>query len=239
MLDKIKLDKIVQASQFMRIGSGRDAWLGEGGNPRTGQKSRIDEASRVERTRHIMGLHEQEQQARDLATYAPDAGADRLNPQAQLGRPININQFISRLRRLNPSLIFEPSVRDPSLQCICVMADGFNIRTGARGPYKRMVCAMPQSTPANGGMMPEFSVMGARMEYRPQPGGEAPKHQISYAYERERGWRTVLARLYVARLITEAQIVKHFKPHAGRSSRLWQQQINSPITLGGSSGNQR
>lgn len=228
---QVKQDKIDQLLLRARSATpSRDAWLGEGGNPRTGQAQLITDAGRSERTRHTLDTHEKEQNKRDADTYAPDGEADRLNPLQQMGRMANINEFMTILKRINPNFIFEVSIRDASLMNIYIMQDGFNIRTGHRGRYKKQVAALPNNTGANGGMMPEFSIMGPRMEEKYTADGQV-RTAIKHAYEKERGWRTVLAKLFKSGLITETQIMTYFKPHLGRSSALWQKQVNSAITI--------
>ena len=196
-----------------------------GGNPRTGQRAQFVFYNNVAKTRTVLDTHEREQNARDEATYAPDGSTDRLNPQAQMGRRIPVTDMILRLKRMNPNLIIEIHQNDPSRYCVSIEKDGHNIKTGQHGRYKQFLCAFGSTED-----LPEFSVMAPRMEDRPTPDGRI-ENRIKHAYEKTRGWRTVLAKLCAAGLICEAQIEKEFHVGAGRSSELWQKQIQSPIHI--------
>lgn len=197
-----------------------------GGNPRTGQRNTFILYDNIKKTRHVLDLHTKEQHQRDQVTFAPDGDADRLNPEQQLGRQLHVNDAIQRLRRMNKKLIFEVSIRMPERMNIYVEVRGSDLRTGLPGMFKQQVSAMEN------GEMPEFSVMAPRMEERPTEDGQM-KSAMKHAFESKRGWRTVLAKLLAANLITEPQIEKEFHVSEGRSSELWQKQIHSPITVGG------
>ena len=197
----------------------------EGGNPRTGQRSQFVFYDNVAKTRMVLDTHEREQNTRDEATYAPDGATDRLNPQAQMGRVLPVADFILRLKRMNPNFIIEIHQNNPSRYCVSIEKDGHNIKTGQRGRYKQFLCAFGSIED-----LPEFSVMGPRMEDRPTRDGKM-EHRMKHAFEKTRGWRTVLAKLCAAGVIREAQIEKEFHVTEGRSSELWQKQIQSPIQI--------
>ena len=199
------------------------AW--KDGNPRTGQRSQFVFYNNVAKTRTVLETHERDQNARDEATYAPDGAVDRLNPQAQMGRTIPVHDMILRLKRMNPNLITEIHQTNPSRYCVSIEKDGHNIKTGQRGRYKQFLCAFGATED-----LPEFSVMGSRMEDRPTRDGRI-ENRIKHAYEKTRGWRTVVAKLCAAGVISEAQIEKEFRVGEGRSSELWQKQIQSPIHI--------
>lgn len=182
----------------------------------------------VTRTRHVLDLHEKEQKARDEATFSPDGAADRLNPLQQMGRTLEPGLFMAKLRLCNPNFIFE--VPRPGFMAILIEKDGFNIKTGALGRRKVFIVSFGTTGP-----LPEFSVMAPRIEEKPTKEGQLQK-SIKHAYEKTRGWRTVLAKLLVAGVITETHITKHFTPELGRSSELWQKHVHPSITVGGQNG---
>ena len=195
-----------------------------GGNPRTDQRKTFVLYDGVAKTRQKLDLHEKEQRQRDEVTYKPDGEANRLNPEQQMGLQIHVSAFIAALSRMNPNLIFEVAVKDPSKYGVYIERSGNDLKTGLPGTFKHLIAGMEN------GWMPEFSVMAPRMEDRPTEQGQIVT-TIKHAYEQKRGWRTVLAKLYVNRLITEAQIEKEFAVTEGRSSELWQHQIHSPIAI--------
>lgn len=195
-----------------------------GGNPRTDQRKTFVLFDNVTKTRHTLDLHEREQRARDEVTFRPDGEADRLNPEQQLGRPLHVSDLIEKLHRMNPSLIFEVSVKDPTKYGAYIERRGNYLKTGLPGTFKQLVAGMEN------GWMPEFSVMAPRMEERPTEDGRI-EEAIKHAYEQKRGWRTVLAKVLALNLITEAQIETEFAVSEGRSSQLWQQQIHPSITI--------
>lgn len=205
---------------------GRDAWQGEGGNPRTEQRGQIVMFDNVAKTRHTFDVAERDQGIRDHATYAPDGVADRLNPLQQMGRPLEPSLLMAKLHLCNPNFIFEPAIAHPGYTGIYIEQDGYNIKTMVSGRYKRYICSFDHTAP-----LPEFSIMGARTEDRPNADGSITTGKIKHAYEKTRGWRTVVAKLVAAGYITEPDVIKHFAPQLGRSSELWQKKITPPITL--------
>lgn len=176
------------------------------------------------KTRYTLDTHEKEQDARNEVTYAPDGEADRLNPEQQLGRQLHVNDVIQKLQRMNSKLIFEVAIKDPTKYGVYIERKGNDLKTGMPGNFKLCIAGMEN------GWMPEFSVMAPRMEDRPTEDGRI-ESTMKHAYEHKRGWRTVLAKLYVAQLITESQIEKEFTVAEGRSSELWQRQIHAPIQV--------
>lgn len=202
-----------------QIKKSRDAWIGEGGNPRTNQRAQFVIYDEAAKTRHTIELHANEQLARDRVTFTPDGDADRLNPEQQLGRTIHVSDLVKRVQRMNPNLVFQATVRDSSKA-------GFYVRH--KLPDGSMILKLV--TGCENGWMPEFSVMVARMEDRPTANATM-ETAVSHAFEQTRGWRTVLVKLYVAGLVTEAQIEHEFHVSHGRSSALWQRQMQSRIAL--------
>ncbi len=189
-----------------------------GGNPRTGQQASFILYDNITKTRVIMDGHEKDQDARDEKTYASDGGANRLNPEQQMGRVLTLYEMQARLKRMNPNFIFEIEQHNQERCCISIMQTGHNIKTGLTGTYKRFLCAMGVDP------IPEFSIMGARMEDRPTRDGRM-EHRMKHAYEKVRGWRTVLAKLHAAGFITEPQIEREFAITHGRNSKLWHEHI--------------
>lgn len=156
------------------------------------------------RTRAQTEILLSEKLRKDSDTVAPDGGIPTTSAEAQLGRPLFAAQVCERLRRCNSNFYFEVSKHDSTKMGIYILEPA----------GKRHICGM------EAGIMPEFSVRHTRYEEVPLDG--EIKKILTFADE-TRGWRTVLARLLRARLITEAQVQQHFAPTKGRDSKNWQQ----------------
>lgn len=146
---------------------------------------------------------------RETDTLPLDGGIDTSNPEAQRGRPMMTEAVIAKLKAMNPSLHFEVGANS-------VMASNFiGIYQIIDGKKKYIGIAMERW------WMPEFSVRMAIPTLVPNP--DIADMLPIKTFEREvRGWRTVLARLIRARLITKEDAEKNFDIAGGRSSFHWQ-----------------
>lgn len=164
----------------------------------------------------------------EQAASPKDGGQPMDNLAERMGRPIQVGTFITIIKRLNPHLIFELSLSDPSKYGIYRP-----VRTSdpAIGVDKIFVTGMESGLNLGGrineGVMPEFSFMENYDVVVPDPA-----HPIRKKFLREiRGWRTVLAALYTDGLITESQIETNFKISEGRDSANWQKRTKSAIEV--------
>lgn len=144
-----------------------------------------------------------------------DNGHDVSNALEQMGRPMTRQQFIDKLILCNRRLVFEEARADPTKWGVYVQTDG--------PEGKLFICGM------EAGIMPEMSILHKTVIKKPNPdliGNTNPTRDIdwidieTFAGE-TRGWRTVLARLLHARLITESDVTKHFGWTPHRPSEKW------------------
>lgn len=125
-----------------------------------------------------------------------DAGRPRDDQEAQKGLVFSGNTFMQRLRKLNPQLLFEPSIADSGKTTGVYIPDPL----GDRG--RRFVGAYFWSD-----WNPEFALIGYR---------DAEKQ---FPYVERQGWRSCLARLIRQRLISEAGAEIMFGPPSMMSQR--------------------
>jgi hypothetical protein len=71
-------------------------------------------------------------------------------------------------------------------------------------------------------LSPEFSVRHSKVEHVPDPDVSGHWQKVQTFVDETRGWRTVLARLLHAKLITEPQINRYFGSFMTRDSKNWQ-----------------
>lgn len=162
-----------------------------------------------------------------------DGDKDMTDLQQRMGRPIQVRVFIQTLKKLNPNLVFELSRGDSSKYGIYIESLIPDASTGRLVKGLRHITGMESGINLGGkiddGVMPEFSYMESEqaLGYIPIEGKvrKVPK------FKREiRGWRTVLAALYLERLLTETQIEQTFHISEGQDSANWQQRIRNPIS---------
>jgi len=157
-----------------------------------------------------------------------DGGRDTSSLLAQMGRPLGSVEVQRRLHLCNPKLIFERCIRYPELTGVYIELDE---RTAAGGWTKRKVHLFGMES----GIMPEFSVLHQTTKHMPNPeviagGGkeiarEAVKWMEVPTFAGEtRGWRTVLIRLLKAKLITRADVERHFDWAPSQDSQRWAEQ---------------
>lgn len=165
-------------------------------------------------TKARMGRFESDQRlkdhiARESETTSPDGEIDTTSYAQQLGRPFSAAELQRRLKWCNPNLVFEVSLSD-------VTKTGIYILENQDGKTeRRFVCGMMS------GVSPERSIRVPKSKKIPNPDNEGEWVNVDVISEEIRGWRTVLARLLVSKLITQAQIDRNFPPHDGVSCN-WQ-----------------
>lgn len=137
-------------------------------------------------------IAEAEQKKQALA--AADGGIPTTVLEAQLGRPMTSAEITKRLLKLNPNLIFERSLADPSTMGIylpdALVTGGRKFLMGFEFGYS-----------------PEFTVNGEDANGR---------------YQEKRGWRQIIARLARCGHISLAAAERIFETPRGRASRNWQ-----------------
>lgn len=166
----------------------------------------------------------------EKAARPKDGEVEMTNLAERMGRPIQVGTFISILKRLNPSLIFELSRADPSKYG--VYRPIYGAAAISAGVDKVFICGMESGINLGGrideGVMPEFSFMENYDVVVPDL-----NRPVRKKFLREiRGWRTVLASLYTEGLLTELQIEWTFKVSEGRDSANWQKRTRPSIVTG-------
>lgn len=157
-------------------------------------------------------------------TVEPDGGRDVSDLLAQMGRPLTSQQVIDKLKLCNPRLIFRRSVTFPDRYYDIRITTKEASPTGGLVDKETQVCGM------EAGIMPEFSVLHkkkikvANPEFFKSRKAEVPWLEVDTFADETRGWRTVLVRLLHNKLITEADVQKHFGWAPTRESKKWHDQ---------------
>lgn len=184
--------------------------------------------SAVERRQRILAHDIQS----NTVSVQDDNGRDTSNLLAQLGKPMNAWEVMRKLKKCNARLHFEYSKSDPRKIGIYVRQTERN-DAGTEIETARHICGM------EAGIMPEFSVLHKKRKQVANPDIFAPFtdnpkdprnridrdavkwKEIDTFADETRGWRTVLVRLLHQRLITEADVTKHFGWTPSKDSRKW------------------
>lgn len=144
------------------------------------------------------------------ALLAPDGSHDVTSREAQKGRMLTRSVLVHRIKKLNPNVWYEQSIRFP--------AQGGLYVDDLRAPYgKRMVCSFPHD------VVNEFALRITVPEVIPSIGSQAQWMAIRKVDQQEPGWRSVLLKLIKEGLITPSGAEKEFKISQGRSSQKWQE----------------
>ena len=160
--------------------------------------------------RHAQRVQASQEVLRNDALLAPDGNIDVTNREAQKGRVLSRATLVHRIKRLNPNLWYEQSIRFPKQGGLYI--------TDATVPYgKRMVCSFPHDH------VNEFSLRITIPDVVPAIGSQAQWMAIRRVDQQEPGWRAVLLKLIMDKLITPAGAEREFKISQGRSSQKWQQ----------------
>lgn len=168
--------------------------------------------------RMLEGQHQNQQRlqqdiANNDALLKPDGSADVTSPEAQRGRFMSRAQLVHKIRKLNPNLWYEQSVRYPK-------QGGLYIED-AKAPFgKRLVCGFPHD------VVNEFAVRLTVPEVIPDPTVALHWQTIKRVDQQEPGWRSVLLKLILDGLISPSGAEQEFKITQGRSSQKWQQALN-------------
>ena len=157
-----------------------------------------------------------EQELRNHAiTVEPDCGRDISNVLAQMGRPLTCEQVKERLKKCNYRFHFEVANADHTKTGIYLL------------PEKKFICGMES------GVMPEFTVIHKAKTKVANPDllgkdvkREVPWKEVDTYVDQTRGWRTVLARLLHAKLITRSDVETYFGWNPSVESKRWHDQTD-------------
>lgn len=164
--------------------------------------------------------------------YLEDENISPANAASQLGRPLSSHQLENILTKLNPNLIFEYNWWNPGMKAMYIPEKG----------EKKYLLSYHV-------FMPEHSVMKQKEETvidyeqlkTPLKRSDLPKHEWvpgkGYVFdglapgwkkvtrpwgEQTRGWRTVLLKLIILKIITVSQVEKYFaNPSSKFGQRAW------------------
>lgn len=152
---------------------------------------------------------------RKTVTVAKDGDLVTTNLERQLGTPISSEEFMRRLGRMNPKLIFEPTLDNPLRIGIYIAERRIN-EAGDEVEDKMYVSAFDR------GYLPERSVRHVKksLQSDPDPRNKGGWIEVEEFQRETRGWRTVLVRLLRAKLIRMPEIDREFPPNW--NSRNWQ-----------------
>jgi hypothetical protein len=169
----------------------------------------------IEQTRAMQQSQLRDEIRRESALLEADGTAPVTNPEAQAGRVLSRQEVVRRLRRLNPALSYETSVRYPEQGGIYITENRMDPVTG-KSPWKRFVCGLPSGT------VREFALRLTVPKVIPDPTIALHWRQIQAVDQQVPGWRSVLLKLIMEDLITPSGAEKEFQITRGRSSRNWQ-----------------
>lgn len=138
-------------------------------------------------------------QAREVARNNPVDGFDPTNAEHQMGRPLHWKEFVSRLKKLNPNLMFEDSPSQPDRTVALLYPLQVKNDTGSMEVKKQFLCAFDKT------MLTEYTVLHPVYEWA----WDAEKRDFVKVLKTTRfarGWREVLVKLLTAHLATRPDI---------------------------------
>lgn len=158
----------------------------------------------VERTREITRQALIQELESHAVTVADDGGIPTTSMETQLGHPLSSAQIKARLLVCNPNLLFQVSNGDPTKIGIYIPSQERDPATRGWQYGQHFLCGMER------GYSPEFSVRHVERKRIPDPNNIGNWKEVETFKQETRGWRTVLARLIRARVISPTAAEKHF-----------------------------
>ena len=149
----------------------------------------------------------------------PDAGHDVTNHDDQKGRALTREEFVRRLQKLNPNLMYERSKEWPEFGGIYV--NSYAIDALTLNPIGKIhLCGFPHD------MVAEFDTRIVINERVPDP--DIPLHwrEVPALQEHIPGWRSTLLKLAKKGYISLGRAEVEFNIAIGRSSEKWQKAVN-------------
>lgn len=174
---------------------------------------------RIEKTRATHKQQLADEIHREEALSRPDGIYAVTDPEAQAARVLSRSEIMRRLRRLNPALEYETSLRYPEQGGIYVTENRASPLTG-KSPWRRFVCGIPSQ------MVREFALRLTVPKVIPDPTIALHWRRIQAIDQQVPGWRSILLKLLMEGFITPAGIEKEFHLLQGRSSRKWKEAVS-------------
>lgn len=176
----------------------------------------LDEQKQLEWRRNALLEKSSEQRRRHLeqeiknhtSLVTPDCGRDISLLEARMGSPLTYIEFQARLKKCNQNFHFEIANADSTKAGVYLM------------PEKKFICGMES------GIMPEFTVVHKTKTKVANPDKQGDWKEVDTYAGETRGWRTVLARLLHAKLITRSQVEQYFGWNPTMESRNWWNQTD-------------
>lgn len=191
----------------------------------------IQARDRFERTRHDFNQAEKDHERREAQPFTPDkAGMDVSNAEQRMGRPMSAWSIQEKLQKIRPFLVFERSNADPTKTGIYMQSPTYDptLYKGRLVP----VCGMESGyKDGHKYMIPEFSVIVAETVEVPDISFEGGLRPMPSMKCELRGWRSVLAILMKAKILSAYDVEKHFQISLGRDSQRWQEVLEGRIEL--------
>ena len=168
---------------------------------------------RIERSRAQSQSNLRQERERNARLLNPDGDSDVSSMEAQQGRRLHRTEVVRRIKKLNPNIWYETSIRYPA-------QGGLYIEDG-RSPYrKRLLVGMPD------GIVNEFSTVLTKPALIPDMTVAAHWQTIQQVDSKLPGWRAVLLKLLMEGIVSMAGVEKEFQISKGRSSQFWQAAVN-------------
>ena len=173
----------------------------------------VKAADRFLRSKHESDQRLRDERQRNDALLVADGDVPVTNRDAQMGRRMHRSELVRRIKKLNPNLWYEQSIAAPE-------QGGMYIEDRATPYGRRMVCAFPHD------WINEFTIPLTVPEVVPSLAVAGQWETIQRVDQKIPGWRAVLAKLILERLVTAAAVDREFEITKGRSSQKWQQVVN-------------
>ncbi len=175
----------------------------------------------VEKTRDFDDAAARDNAKREADTMTPDkAGMDITDAEQRVGRSMSAWTFQQKLQKIREFLVFERSNADPSITGVYIQSNVYDPNL-----YKGrlvFICGM------GSGVMPEFSIIETEEYEVPTANGPVIERRMKCEV---RGWRSVLAALLKARILSAYDIEKNFHVSLGKDSQRWQQVCEGRIEI--------
>jgi hypothetical protein len=173
-----------------------------------------------EKTRAVQTQQIKDEIKKRQGFAAKDGDADVTSKANQEGRFMLRQAFVKKVRKLNPNLFYERSIRHPDQGGLYLNDNQIDPLTLQR-VGKRMVCSFPHHK------ISEFDVRQMIDKRIPDP--DVPLHwqNVPDLDQHIPGWRSCLYRLFQSGLIEFQASVKEFDLTQGRSSQNWQKAVNA------------
>lgn len=196
------------------------------GNKRTEQFQQFLGWDKIQQTRIEMETAEKDHIRKETDPMTPDGGMLVTDSEQRMGRPLHHKDLQRKLRKINRNFHFETSLSDSTKIGIylIVPSDSFQDVKKHRGNLVFI-------TGMGAGLMPEFSIIECEVKGIPDPESSDGMKWVNSMAAEKRGWRTVLFNLLKWKLITSADLEKHFKISLGKDSDRWRQMVNTPIEV--------